>query len=588
MNQNQSIKQIFSLAFENHKANKLKIAEQYYKDILKIEPNHFDTNFLLGSLYLQSQKFEKSKSLFEKALQINPNNTEVYNNLGIICGEMENSLEGINYFKKAIEINPNNINALNNLGTEYYNMGKIQESIDFHQKANKIEPNNVLALNKLALAFNDLKEFTKAKSLYEEIIKINPRDFQAYNNIGLVFSQLNQPIKAIESFKKAIEIKPDLAEAHSNLGRKFKELGNLEKSINSYEKAIRYRPENFIYYFYLSDLKKDILNLELKKKIISNIKLEKLTKKNIAFGNYLLARYERKDKNYEKEINYLIEGHKNFISSKAKKFELGINYIFKDIFKIIQGATFEGLGKINNYNVKPIFIVGVPRCGSTLLEKIIGSGEKTIPLGEETTIFESFINTKILQRKSLNLGNIENVRVELLDIYKKKRLASEKNEYVFTDKSLNNFFYLKLIQKIFPQAKIIDIRRNALSSIMSIFQNNLSNLAWAHDIQNIFKYFDNYFKIMNIFKKNNPGHVYEIEFEKLIDLPEAETKKLFEHCKLPWNIKCLEFYKRKDLYSKTASNIQIRQAIYKNASEKYLPYKNLLYKYGKNYSWFNK
>ena len=123
---------------------------------------------------------------------------------------------------------------------------------------------------------------------------------------------------------------------------------------------------------------------------------------------------------------------------------------------------------------------------------------------------------------------------------------------------------------------------------MSILQNNLTELAWTHDLDNIFKYFNNYFNIIENYNNSNPNKIYNLEIEKLTNNPEEESKNLMKYCELPWDKKCLEFYKRKDLISKTASNLQIRKAIFKHSLDKYLPYKNLLSKYGDKYSWFKK
>jgi len=157
--------------------------------------------------------------------------------------------------------------------------------------------------------------------------------------------------------------------------------------------------------------------------------------------------------------------------------------------------------------------------------------------------------------------------------------------YLF--QNLENFFYLNLINSLYPNAKIVHCRRNILSSIMSIFQNNLTELSWTHNLDNIFKYFDNYFKTIENFNRMYPNLIYNLEYEKLVNNPEDETKKLMKYCQLPWSKSCLEFYKRKNLVSKTASNVQIRKAIYKDSGDKYAPYKKLLDKYGKKYSWFN-
>ena len=163
----------------------------------------------------------------------------------------------------------------------------------------------------------------------------------------------------------------------------------------------------------------------------------------------------------------------------------------------------------------------------------------------------------------------------MVNIYKNKGLIDEKSNFVFTDKSLNNFFYLGLIKEIFPEAKVINCRRDTLSSIMSIFQNNLTELAWAHNLENIIKYFDCYFQIMDEFKKKYPSFIYDLNFEDFTNEPEIESKKLLKYCNLPWDKKCLEFYKRKDIISKTTSRLQIRKPIYKHTTDRYLTYKKI-------------
>ena len=144
-----------------------------------------------------------------------------------------------------------------------------------------------------------------------------------------------------------------------------------------------------------------------------------------------------------------------------------------------------------------------------------------------------------------------------------------------------------MIREIFPYAKVINCKRSPLSSIMSILQNNLPGVPWAHDLKHIFKYFDNYYEIINSFKKKFPNFIFELDLDKFVNNPEAESQKLMKFCDLSWDKKCLEFYKRKDLFSKTASNIQIREPIFKHPSSRYAPYRKFLEKYNKKYSWFN-
>tara|TARA_Y100000590_G_C15734781_1_gene1018185 strand:- start:1839 stop:3605 length:1767 start_codon:yes stop_codon:yes gene_type:complete len=582
-----TLKDTYGAAYDNYKKGNLKTAETLCYKILSIDPNFIQSKILLANISAKNKDFVNTKKLLSEALDMDSKNISVLNNLGTVCKQLGETKNALNYYKKVIEIDPNNPNAYYNLGATCYDLGQLKEAKVSLQKATVIKPNFALPFFVLGNVHSDLKEYEKAISNYKKAIEINNNLTSAHNNLGLVFRALNDFDNAISSYEKALEIKNDHVGAHHNLALAFKELGKFDKAIKSHEMAIKYEPENLAHYFYLSNLKKDVLNIELKNKIEKIVKDNKASKINIAYGNYLLSKYEQKQKNYEKELNFLIEGHQLYFDARKAKFEILVKYNFEDIIQIKNGVELEKLGEKNTGNIKPIFIIGVPRCGSTLVEKIIGSGAKFVPMGEETSVIEEYVTAKILKNKSLNLGNIEDVRNELLNIYKHKGLISEKFNNTFTDKSLNNFFFLKIIKEIFPNAKIINCERDVLSSIMSIFQNQLSELAWAHDLDNIFKYFDNCFKIIENYNKTNPNFIYNLQYDKLVNNPEEESKKLMKFCELPWDKKCLEFYKRKDLVSKTASNLQIRNAIYKNPADRYLPYKHFLNKYGNKYSWFN-
>jgi len=584
---NPTLKDSLRVAYQNYRKGDLKTAETLCNKILSINSNYLETKILLASISAKEKNYIRAKQLLNEAIDIEPNNVTILNNLGTACKELGELKNAIDYYKKTIQIDPNNANVHYNLGAAYYNLKQLKDAKSHLQKASELQPNFALPFLILGNICADLKEYENAISNYQKAIDKNYKLASAHNNLGLVFRTLNDFKNAISCYKKAIEIKKDHAGAHHNLALVLKESGEFDKAIKSHEMAIKYEPENLTHYFYLSDLKEDILDVELKNKIEKIIRKNNTTKNNIAYGNYLLSKYEQKIKNYEKELNFLIKGHQFYFDSRKIKFETLVKYNFDDMLQIANGVEVEKLGEKNNNEIKPIFIIGVPRCGSTLVEKIIGSGEMFIPIGEETSVLEEFITTKIMEKKSLNLGKVSEIRNELFNKYKKRGLISDKFSNIFTDKSLNNFFFLKFIKEIYPNAKIINCKRDALSSIMSILQNQLTELAWAHDLVNIFKYFDNYLQIIKNYNEIDPNFVYELQFQKLVNNPEEESKKLMKFCELPWNKKCLEFYKRKDLISKTASNIQIRSAIYKHSLERYLPYKKFLNQYGKKYSWFN-
>ena len=585
----ETLKSIFIKALENYKKKDFKNAEIFCYKILSIDPNHFDSLSLLATISAINGNYNNAKELLQKAIKIKPENINAIHNLGTAykaLGELKNA---ISFYKKVLVINPKHTNANYNLGVAFYELKELKTAKNYLQKTVEIQNNYAIAFASLANVHTDLKEFESAVSCYQKAIKIKPDLVGAHNNLGLVFRTLNDFENAINCYQKAIRIKPNHAGAHHNLAQVFKELGEFEKAIKSHQMAIKYEPENLTHYYFLSELKKDILNLPLKRKIAKIIANKTSTKRNLAYGNYLLATFERKNKNYEKELNYLLKGHLYYFEIKKEKFQTDVDEwlnVIPKVRKLINLSKFNNnITKINE-KIKPIFIIGVPRCGSTLVEKVIASGDKYVPAGEETGIFHDVVVDTINKNRSL-ISDINIIQTMILERYNQKGLIKEKNDYIFTDKSLENLFYMGLVKEIFPNAKVIYCKRNTFSCIMSIIKNNLTDTPWAHSQKNIFEYFDIYFNEVENLKKIFPNFIYELEYEKFVNDPEIESKKLLKFCNLPWNKRCLEFYKRKDLISKTASHVQIREAIYQNSINRYSHYKKFFKNYENKYFWFN-
>ena len=585
----ENIKDTLKKAYEFHKSNKLEEAEKIYRQILEIDPNNFGSNYLLGSLFAQTKNLQEAKKLLQKALQIDPNYADAHYNLGNVLNELEEIKEAAICFEKSISINPKNTDAHINLGNLLKKIGKIDEAENLYKKAIKINPNSINAYNNLGTIFQEDENFEEAIKFYKKTIEIEPTFASAYNNLGLVSHAIEEHQNAINYYEKAIKLKPDYATAHSNLGKLYKELGNFKKTIICFENTIKHNPTDLVALFYLSEFKSEILNSDLKKSILNIIDNKNCTKINLAYGNFLLSLYEFTNKNHEKEIEYLLKGHDYYFDTQKEEFKIPIDYWAKipfEIHQLISAKNFNKTANEKNKEIKPIFIVGLPRCGSTLVEKVIASGKKYIPTGEETAIFHSVVKNMINKNLSPSL-DFNDIEKKVLEKYNQKRLINTNNDYTFTDKSLENAFYLQLIKEIFPNAKIIYCKRNSLSSIISILKNNMVKISWAHSLDNIFEYFNIFYKAIDIFKNNNPDFIYDLDYEKFVTDPELESKKLLNFCNLSWDKSCLEFYKRKELISSTASNIQIREAINKNAINKYLPYKDFLINYKNKYPWFH-
>lgn len=551
---NIEIKQIFNLAYGNHLKNNFKLAEDLYKKILKVDSEHFPSIFMLGNLHLQKKNF----------------------------------IEAIELFNRALQIKPSDANTLHNLGYAFIEIGKPVEAMKFMKKVLKIEPKHPDAHFNIGNIYKLLGEYEDAEKCFRKSILMQPNDAKAYNNLGNILKDSGKFKEAINSYKKAIEIQFNHANAYHNLGNTYKQLGKFTEAKDSYSKAYKYQASNLETLFTLKELDNEILDFKLIKQVKETMQKTSAKKKDIAYGNFLLSKHEFQKQNYENEFNYLLKGHALYFEFKKTFFEQGVNYWLNEVPKNEELMSL-GNSNQNNYQdeneLKPIFIVGTPRCGSTLIEKIIASGEKKISVGEETTIISFFLGDKIEKKQSLKL-NKEILRKNIIERYKVKGLINKDSHYTFTDKSLDNFFFIGFIKEIFPNAKIINCKRNIISSIVSIVKNNLGDVSWAHNLEHIFQFFDNYLKKIELYKKMHGDFIYDLEFEKFVDDPVNESKKLMIFCDLPWNKECLEYYKKEDMTSRTASNVQIRKAIYKDPKNKNLPYKQFLLKYGRKYPWF--
>jgi len=441
----------------------------------------------------------------------------------------------------------------------------------------------------LYLSADNLKEFKSAKKYLEKCLKINRNNHIALNNLANIYFREQDFLKAEKFYLKSIENKNDYFIAIANIAIFYQNLGKFEEAKKFYLKAINLSPKQISIYYNLSRIDKNFMNETRKKYLIELMSNEKIELSNMAYGFFLLAEYERKDNSYVKEIEYLKKAHEYTFREKLKKNEHTLNYWQNIIPNQYNKFSFINKIKKNELsNLEPIFIIGLPRSGSTIVEAILSSGETVVESLGETNIFNGVIVTthNELKKKENSKIDLELITKSVLSSMKDKNFL-KKDTKIFIDKSLENFFYIEIILKIFPKAKFINTFRNIEDNIFAIFQQSLTKLSWTHTIENILKYIDNYLKIIRYFIKKYPNKILSLDLEELTNKPEEISKKLYSFCNLEWSEKALNFYNRKDLLVSTASNIQIRKKVNSYDREKYKPYKHILKKFIDKYGWIN-
>ena len=433
------------------------------------------------------------------------------------------------------------------------------------------------------LVSNGLKDIKNSKRYLEKCLKIDDKNHIALNNLANIYLKERNLIKAEKFYLKALNFNKNYLLAIVNLAVLYQDTGKLDESKRFYLKAIKLAPKRISLYFNLSRIDENFIDDEKINYLINLLENEKKEFSELSYGYFILANYERKKKNFNSEMNYLKKANNyNFLSRKLANQET-LNYWNNIIAKKYNNLNFVYQKKdVIFEKIKPLFIVGLPRSGSTITEVLLRSNSDDIYSFGEASIFNGII-ANIFRKNEKNDINLDFVSDNISKIFLERNFDKKKNRFI--DKSLENFFYIDVILKIFPKAKFINTIRNIEDNIFAIYKQTLSKISWTHSIEDILRYMDNYFKVIDYFAKKYPDKIFTLKLEDLSLKPEEITKKLYNFCDLAWTNEVLEFHKKKDVLISTASNIQIRDKIQKYDFDRYKPYKTLLKDFLNQYNW---
>ena len=400
------------------------------------------------------------------------------------------------------------------------------------------------------------KKFNQALSFFLNELKKGNKSIRLYFFLGFVYFELNQIQNSINYYRLALKIQPKSINIILSLANANYVVGNFLTSKNLYLKAIKLNKYNPKGYYGLYLIKPQYITSEHRPNLIE-IKNRNINSNDNYLAEYLLSKIAKQEKNYESEIIHLKNYQEECFKSKNDHNLQGLFYYNNIISRHYNKIQFEKISarKLELKKVSPIFIIGLPRSGSTLVETLIGATKNnTFSLGETSIINTSIlsqINNYIFQKNfelkkytlTINVNELEENIVSRYQNY----LPEDNTQKLFIDKSLENFFNIDSILKVFPNAKFINTKRNYNDSAIAIYQAMLPDLPWTHSISDILKYMDNYIKLISFYEKKYSNQILTINLEELTNNQKFYTKKLLKFCNLSWTPEILEFYKKKNL-----------------------------------------
>ena len=537
---------------------------------------------LRGACHEAMNQFDQSIESFNKAVEIHPLYEEALYNLGVVQKKAGKPDDAINSYQRAIGINSQNANAHNNLGNLLTQKGHIKQSIEHLNLALNLNPKFAEAHNNLGLANMELNKLSECINNFLLAIENNPQYEGAYINLGRVYRELNEFDNELNCYKKCLKIKPNASKILVQLGRAYRNRGDNKLAIDCFESSLNFNPESYSAYFELANGSEYKLNKEQIAKMESFAENDGLNDNDKINLNYALALIYEKNEDSDKLFSSLHRAN-----SLRKK---SLNYSLHDDEKRANNVKdfYQGLPNAKEIKLhekskskNPIFIVGMTRSGSSLIEQILsshhnvyGGGELQIFRKILNPLINTFLNDRESFQETIKDNNCyESIRYEYLESI--DRLDFK--EAFFTDKALLNFQYIGLILRALPDSKIIHIKRDAMAICWSNFKTNFAQrgIAFSNDLNDLVGFYRLYEEQMNFWHSEFPNQIYDLKYESMTKNQIIETKELLNFCNLDWDENCLHFYNN-NRSVKTASKDQVRKKIYSGSSDAWKKYKNYL------------
>jgi len=470
----------------------------------------------------------------------------------------------------------------NLLGLSYQKIGKQEDAIKVFKSGLFNEPHAISVMTNLADVYRDINKLKESEELLLEVLKINNKDLFALISCGKLKIVQGKSHEAIVYFKKVAEIDNSFDDVLLRIASTYITINDFDNAKKYFEIVVYRNPINIgaqYSYSQMIDYSNDTKHQEHMLKTLDDSSLDK---NKLGPMYFALAKSFSDQKNYEKAHKYFKLAN-DCMNSKVK--DKILNREISDVKKlksIFSNFNFEyNLSHLDLYRKNIVFIVGLPRTGTTLTHQIIASHPSIQGVGESNVLHAYFVPNL----KKENFKNIFFKKNKLDEKYLSELSFKLSTDYeyfskdkIILDKSPYNFFWIGFIKILFPNAKIIHMNRDIKDTALSIYNNLFGTVKmdWTYSQENIIRYIKIYKEIMDFWKEKIPNYVYDLQYEDLVNNQEEVSKKIIQFCDLEWNEKCLKFYESTPPV-RTVSLYQSRQPMYKksvNLNSKYTKYQD--------------
>ena len=547
-------------------------AKKMAKLILKEHSDNIFSLKILAIIYDRQGKHDKALEYNKKVVSINPDDPDAYNNLGISYKNSNLIHKAVTAFKQAIKLNPFYSDAYYNLSNAFDLLGEKSQSFQANLKAVNYGSKNKQAYIKLRKKLSSQGRDDEAIKHLEHALSLDPEDVELRLHYANCLGTLGRYEQALKCFNEILEDVPENVDIHIYRGTLFMDKGQHHDALADFEKAVSLDSNSAQASFCLAQMKQYSINDSHLSLMHSLYELNNMTESDRCLLCFALGKAYEDIGDPEKEFSFLEEG--NTIKCNQTKYEEAkdIDY-FKKLKSSLLSLNKHALNsKDIEINSIPIFIVGMPRSGTTLIEQILSSHENIMGCGELTYI-QQF-------GEQISLGHTKPTKRNLMDFryrYFEKINNISNGSKMIVDKMPANHKHLGAIVSAFPEAKIIHVKRCPEATCWGIYKKRFANDAvnYSHNLEHIKNYFLRYADLMKSYSNYFPDRIYDLKYEALVDNQQFETKNLLKYLGMKWDENCL-FPEKNQRSVRTASNLQVRKKVYRDSSSQWEKYKSFL------------
>jgi tetratricopeptide (TPR) repeat protein len=565
---------------------KLADAAACYEQAIALRPAYAEAHNNRGNVLREQHRLAEAAACYEQAMALRPAYVEAHNNLGIALAEQHEFAKAVTHYERALALRPDYAEAHNNLGNALKHLGRLADAVIRYQHAITLNPAYAEAHGNLGNVLLDQGRFADAVARYECAIALRPELSELHYNLGNALEAQDKLAEAVTHYQRAIALRPGVAEVHNNLGNVLRDLGQLQDAQRAYETAIELAPRTGRFYRHLFETRRTVAAdphlaaMETLARDMPSLPVPEQIELHFALGKVHADLGE-----YSRAFSHFIEG--NALRRRELVYDetetIGLMERIRAVFTPELMHEKRGLG---DPAPEPVFIIGMPRSGTTLVEQILAGHPQVLAVGESREMQVAVAG--------LETDNSGPAFPEIVPALTGEALRRSGGSYVdavsppgpetrlipggrIIDKMPGNFHFAGLIHLALPNARIIHVRRDPIDTCLSCF-TQLFRVGQHHsyDQQELGRYYRAYDALMAHWDRVLPtGIMLEVRYEDVVADVEREARRIVAHCGLEWDSRCLDFHAALRPV-RTASAVQVRQPVYATSVGRWRSYGALL------------